>query len=952
VLTSRTCQPILIIAKKSYHTCSKRQTLPFLSLTPVERSRFILVTLAFMCVTAAALVARTTADTLFLARFPYEHLSYMFVGTAAVVGSVAFVYSTLIGRLPIVRLIGLSIGLLIALLLLLRFGLMSYWDWVRIAAYFAGDLVVHVPIMLFWSFAMLLFDPRQAKRLFGFIGAGGTLGCILVGFVIKPISLTFGTPALVLLIAALLAVFQLIIWRLSRLESKKPEPVKPTQKKPSGLHPHVQHLKTPQIRNLISLVFVANIALALVDYQFKAGARLAYETHELAGFFGDFYALTSVIALVIQLFLVHRILNKGGIQVGLSLLPGGVLLGCLGILLTGEFYWIVITKVAIQIFLFTIDISALQMLYLGIPVASRNRARAFADGITKPIAIATAGVGLIGVAHLIPLHFLASGGVILCFVWLVLVHSNSKTYVSALIDSLGSKRFDLSSETNHLQDNTVSTYVRNTLLNAQDDEIVYLLSIASEISQMDWTPEYRRLLDKTSPEIKILALRHLQQHGDERDADKLLPLLDHPHPQVRCEAIRALSTLGKETSIIAVELFLQDAVPAVRAATIACLVNAGDLGQLIDAGVALKGLLNSEAVDERVAAALALGDIKDSILHRSLIRLLQDPHPDVQRAALQACPEHPDAKLLPIIMPLLSDPEVGQMTADVLADFGRPALTHLLPYLTLGHQDGAFPGAEMIPEILLRIGDTSTLSTLLKVADSPDHIFRHKSLQAYAKLLKKAPSTKPYLKEIYLQIQKEMAMASLRQSQLERIESSPSIILLCDALRDMCQNHLKNAFALIDALLPQVDTLAILDTLLRSETTPNNALEILDNVLPKQVKPNVIGFFERQTPESSDGSPIELNVLLSEETDTWILCGVLIAAPRNQHPIEEKNLTKCLLHNHATVIETTLYALHEQGYSDILRSKCQQLKEDPDPAIQKLAMVYLDDSQDGTNAQN
>jgi len=52
------------------------------------------------------------------------------------------------------------------------------------------------------------------------------------------------------------------------------------------------------------------------------------------------------------------------------------------------------------------------------------------------------------------------------------------------------------------------------------------------------------------------------------------------------------------------------------------------------------------------------------------------------------------------------------------------------------------------------------------------------------------------------------------------------------------------------------------------------------------------------------------------------------------------------------VIETTLYALHEQGYSDILRSKCQQLKEDPDPAIQKLAMVYLDDSQDGTNAQN
>jgi len=919
--------------------------MPLLMLSIQDRSRFIWVTLAFMCVTAAALVARTTADTLFLSQFGHEHLSYMYLGTAAVVSTVAFIYSSLIGRLSIVRLIGLSIGFLLTILLLLHLGLTSSWKGVYIASYFAGDLIVHVPIMLFWSFAVLLFDPRQAKRLFGFIGAGGTLGCILVGFVIKPIATAFGTPALILLIFGLLTSFLLIVLRVSHMESHRFLPPNKPHKPQSQFQQYTQHFKTPQIRYLIGLVFVANMALALIDYQFKAGARQLYSIHELAGFFGHFYALTSVVALFIQLFLVHKILNKGGIKLGLSLLPVGIFIGCIGTLITTQFSWILGTKAIIQVFLFTIDIAALQMLYMGIPIASRNQARAFADGITKPIAIATAGIGLIGLAQLIPLHLLAIGGVILSILWLLLVQTNSKAYVSALIDSLGSKQFDLTQETAQLQDSTVATYVRDTLQTSPDEDIIYLLSMASEIPQIDWTTEYRKLITKNSPEIKTLAIRHLKEYGTQTDSATLIPLLDHPNAQIRSEAIRALSTLGTPNTVATLTPYLHDSETVVQAATISGLVNAGDLDQLIDAGIVLRQLLKSDHISHRIAAAHALADIKGSVLHRAYIGLLQDPEPAVQRAALESCRSHPDPTLLPILVPLLSEPEIGITVADVLADFGKPALDHLIPYLTSQNLEHPFQGAHLIPNILVAMGDLSTLPLLQKAADTPNHLLRHNALLAYASLLKKSPTQKPYLTEVYVQIQQEMTLAKHRKNQIKNIEPTPETQLLRDALENIQLLHLKNAFALMDALLPSSNILTVRDTLLRGEKTQNNALEVLDNVLPKQFKQDVIDFFETGNQKPVQTAPVAFGQILSEEEDIWVICGVLIAVALQKHTIDESLLLSGLTHPHPVVRETTLYTLHEQDKLHILDNQQHPLLEDPDTRVRTLAQQYFKNQQ-------
>src|SRR5258705_11849356 len=78
-----------------------------------ERTRFVYASVAFMCVAAGGLVARTVGDTLFLTRFGSQRLPLMYIATAALVGLIAFTYSSGFGRWPVSTIIGAVAALLV-----------------------------------------------------------------------------------------------------------------------------------------------------------------------------------------------------------------------------------------------------------------------------------------------------------------------------------------------------------------------------------------------------------------------------------------------------------------------------------------------------------------------------------------------------------------------------------------------------------------------------------------------------------------------------------------------------------------------------------------------------------------------------------------------------------------------------------------------------------------------
>ena len=78
-------------------------------------------------------------------------------------------------------------------------------DWVSVAFYVWISIVGILLVSKFWSYASHLLDARQAKRLFGFIGAGGILGSIAGGQLARWASSHLDTYTALLLAAALLA---------------------------------------------------------------------------------------------------------------------------------------------------------------------------------------------------------------------------------------------------------------------------------------------------------------------------------------------------------------------------------------------------------------------------------------------------------------------------------------------------------------------------------------------------------------------------------------------------------------------------------------------------------------------------------------------------------------------------------------------------------------------------
>jgi ATP/ADP translocase/HEAT repeat protein len=905
-------------------------------LSGAQRWRFTHALLGFACVAAAALIGRTVGDSLFLTHFESEHLAYMYPVSATVAGVLAYGYGLLACRLPLVRLISLAVGFLLIVLLALRGLLLFDGPAARVAAYVVGDLVVNTPMLLFWSFAGRLFDPRSAKRLFGLVGAGGTVACLVAGLTVRPLASAVGTPNLLWVVIALLGGFLVVVRRVAHYEGVGTQPPDQTSVPGSGSYGHL--LKTSQVRVLVILVVVATVAVTLVDYQFKTAAKQHFDGDALAAFFGTFYGACSGLALVIQLFLVHIILQRGGVFLGLAVLPIALIATAMGAALTSSFEWTIASKFVFQVFAFTIDSAAIQMLYLGVALQSRGQTRALADGIGKPFAVAIAGLLLV-IGHGIPGHLLAIVTAAAAIAWIVFARLNHTAYVQALIASIGSHRFDASAETGPVQDKVFEDHLRNSILTGSDDQITYLLGVVASIDDVDWTPEYRALLDRDTPHIKVSAIEHLTTHGEPSDVTRVERYLDHADPQVRAAAINALFMLSDDPPLEDIERCLEDPHPDPRAAAIACLISSGDLDRLLSAGAALKAMLESTDPVERIGAARALSQIKRSGMVRPLARLLQDDDPDVVVAALRACRTQQDSLLFPVITPLLADPQVAHEAADALKAYDADVLDHLIPYIELASEEGAFEGAAGIPSILAEIGDVASVPVLIEASSSSDLAIRAESIAALVQIVGRLGAHTRYAQQTFEVARNELDACTECRSRRASVEGAPRTEILTDALEHQAGLHLTNALKLINLTTPEVDLLQLQDSVRHGGAQRSSALEVVDNIVKGPLKADLLACLDDEAPaRGRDSDP--LFTILATNTSDWVQIGALYAASEGP---DRDPIRRHISHNEPVVRETALFALQRVAPQTAAES-AEHLSADPSTEVRALAQEILNKS--------
>ena len=186
--------------------------------TPQERAAALWSFAYFFTLLAGYYVLRPLRDQMGIAG-GVRNLPWLFTATFVTLIIAQPLYGTLVARLPRARFIPFVYHFFIANLVL--FWLLLTLDiapviiarvffvWVSVFNLFA--------VAVFWSFMADLFTAEQGKRLFGFIGAGGTAGALLGPLITIGLSVPLGAVNLLIAAAVLLELAVFCVYRLERV---------------------------------------------------------------------------------------------------------------------------------------------------------------------------------------------------------------------------------------------------------------------------------------------------------------------------------------------------------------------------------------------------------------------------------------------------------------------------------------------------------------------------------------------------------------------------------------------------------------------------------------------------------------------------------------------------------------------------------------------------------------
>src|SRR6185437_5551740 len=185
--------------------------------TPQERAAALWSFAYFFTLLAGYYVLRPLRDQMGIAG-GVKTLPWLFTATFLALLVAQPLYGALVARLPRTRFIPIVYHFFVVNLalfwLLLTLGIATtlvarvFYVWVSVFNLFA--------VAVFWSFMADLFTADQGKRLFGFIGAGGTAGSLLGPVITIGLSKPLGPVNLLIAAIIFLELAVFCVYRLER----------------------------------------------------------------------------------------------------------------------------------------------------------------------------------------------------------------------------------------------------------------------------------------------------------------------------------------------------------------------------------------------------------------------------------------------------------------------------------------------------------------------------------------------------------------------------------------------------------------------------------------------------------------------------------------------------------------------------------------------------------------
>jgi AAA family ATP:ADP antiporter len=346
-------------------------------------------------------------------------LQVLFTGTFVAMVLLQPVYGALVARFPRRVFLPVVYGVFIACLgvFWVLFDLdvpgrgAAFFIWVAVFNLFA--------VVVFWSFMADVFDDAQARAVYGYIGAGGTIGALCGPIITRVLVERIGIADLLLVSAAFLGACLLCILRLRpwAIERERRHGSTDGERAMGGTTlAGLRLVFRDPLLGALALVMFFGVGVGTLLYNEQAAiARTYFATAEArTAYYANIDLAVNTLTIVVQVFVTRWLLRRHGVAPALLVPAGAILLGFCMLAASPLPALVAMVQVATRAGEFSLAKPARETLYTRMDREARYKAHAAIDTVVyraadlafvwlhKPLALAgsstvfTAGIGVAG----------------------------------------------------------------------------------------------------------------------------------------------------------------------------------------------------------------------------------------------------------------------------------------------------------------------------------------------------------------------------------------------------------------------------------------------------------------------------------------------------------------------------------------------------------------------------
>ena len=315
-----------------------------------------------------------------------ENLPWLFTGTFVVMLALVPLFGWASGRFDRGRLIPVVYGFFGTVLLLfyLAFGFQEVYAAIA-ALFFVWVSVFNLFVVsVFWSFMADIFDSEQAKRLFGFIAAGGSAGAVTGPMIATGLASVIGVRSLLLASIGFLGVALLCVGYLNRHEgSNGSRGVEATASLEKGIwHGLTLVLGSRHLLGICLFIWLYTMLATILYFEQAYLVEAALDDGDRrTALFAAVDLAVNVLTLVVQLFVTGRVMQRFGVGAALAVVPLLMAFGFLALGAASVLTVLIPLQVIRRSGNYAVTRPAREVLFTAVGRESRYKAKNFIDTV-------------------------------------------------------------------------------------------------------------------------------------------------------------------------------------------------------------------------------------------------------------------------------------------------------------------------------------------------------------------------------------------------------------------------------------------------------------------------------------------------------------------------------------------------------------------------------------------